>query len=100
MSARATTTSGRLGLSGMDSGLPKIRLMHAGKYTAEAPSRGVPGSFLGAEPGISGSQRGIRSGLATARPASVTPLINPSPVTDPTPWAVRSAMRPARCMSR
>src|SRR5580704_15933377 len=68
---RATNVSGRAGDAGLVLSLPKMRLMHAGKYAAAAPSRLVSGSPAGAACGMGPATVGTRSVLTTLRATSV-----------------------------
>src|SRR5580692_5598793 len=67
---RATNVSGRAGDAGLVLSLPKMRLMHAGKYAAAAPSRLVFGRSAGAACGSGPATVGIISLLIRMRATS------------------------------
>src|SRR6202012_3856435 len=69
---RVTNVSGRAGDAGLVLSRPKIRLMHAGKYAAAAPSRVVLGRLAGAACGKGPATVGTRSLLTTLRAASAS----------------------------
>src|SRR5271155_3247164 len=70
-SERATKVSGSAGAAGLVLSLPKMRLMHAGKYAAAAPGRLVWGRSAGAACGMGPATVGTRSLLTMLRATSV-----------------------------
>src|SRR5690242_14619224 len=68
----STSASGSVGRCCAPEGLPKIRLMQAGMYTAAAPWREVAGRLGGAGGGIDAANDGTSSPLTRDRSASET----------------------------